>query len=36
MVKLHWAKKYFKKNQDFNPRTAAIQNPSQLLSTKTV
>lgn len=26
MVKLHWAKKYFKKNQDFNPRTAAIRS----------
>lgn len=26
MVKLHWAKKYFLKNQDFNPRTAAIRS----------
>ena len=36
MVKLHLAKKYLKKNQDFNPRTAAIQNPNHLLATKTV
>lgn len=26
MVKLHWAKKYFKKNQDFNPRTTTIRS----------
>lgn len=36
MVKLHLAKKYFKKTKIANPRTATIQNPSQLLSTKTV
>lgn len=27
---------FFKKTKIANPRTAAIQNPSQLLSTKTV
>lgn len=36
MVKLHLAKKYFLKSQDFNPRIATIRKQNHLLATKTV